>query len=90
MKPTVVKRLGRLEERRAAAMQARQDLFDRQAYEAKMNQIRQILDAQGFVQGPNESFMDMLARSLGMGTWQLRQYFLARSSGQSVQLESFR
>ena len=70
MKQNVLKRLGQLEERRAAAISAKQSEYNS---EAVMEWFRTVLRAFNTEPGPNESYMDALARCLSLRTHELRQ-----------------
>jgi hypothetical protein len=89
LRQNVLKKLSQLEEHHAAVLKARQRQDESKAREATRERFRKEMIARGVVQGPHESFMDAVARSMGMKTFQLRGYFRARASGQAVQLESF-
>jgi hypothetical protein len=90
LRQNVLKKLSQLEEQHAAVLKARQRQDEIKAREATSEMFRQEMIARGVVRGPHESFMDAVARSVGMKSFQLRAYFRARASGHAVQLESFR
>jgi hypothetical protein len=70
MKQNVLKRLGFLEERHAAAISAKKSEYDSAKALAWLRAVLRLFKTE---QGPNESLMDALARCLGIGSWELRQ-----------------
>jgi hypothetical protein len=69
VKQAVLKRLGLLEERHAAAINATRSQFDS---DRAMEWLTSILRFFKTEPGPHESLMDALARCLGLRTFELR------------------
>ena len=83
MKPTIHKRLGRLETVSVEARRAREASANQSDFEAWLNKTRETLRLHGFEQRPDESFFDTIARALGMTGRELDDLFRARAYGHS-------
>jgi hypothetical protein len=81
VKPAVLKRLGQLEERHAAMVNARRPAPRRSFMDWF---IGTFMPKYNIVQGRNESKFDVLARCVGMGSWELRQLLMNPPEFKSV------
>ena len=70
MKQAVLKRLGQLEERRAAAVSAAGPGYDGEDVREWLDSVLRAFKTEP---GPNESLMDALARCIGLRTSELRE-----------------
>jgi AraC-like DNA-binding protein len=80
MRRNLHRRLGQLEEKHAAAREARRHA----SVESPIPQIREILRANNFEQGPRESLAETFARFLGMSSRELNSRLMERAYGRSV------